>query len=95
MKNAINNHVIDFPISEQELTERAVIKGIELYASHLLKTSKGAKSTIQVSPELDSKLNAAKEFLGLSRQTMTEEALELYFKWKIYSKHIRPNTIGL
>lgn len=93
MQNLVECSQIDSDISEEEIIQRAVITGIELYADRLLPKSKGAKSTIILSPELDSKLNAAKDFLGMTRQAMIEEAIEYYFRWAIYSKHIDSNTL--
>jgi hypothetical protein len=95
MNTSINPSDSFFVISDEEIIERAVITGIELYSERLLATSRGAKSTVKVNPELDSKLNAASDFLGLTRQAMIQEAIEYYFRLAIYAKHINPNTIGL
>lgn len=95
MTTSINPSDSLFIISDEEIIERAVIKAVNAYADRLLVTSEGAKSTFIASPEIDSKLNAAKDFLGLTRQYMIHEAIEYYFRFAIYSKHIKPDTIGL
>ena len=95
MENIVELSQIGSEKSEEEIIQRAVIAVIEKYANRLLPTSTGAKSTVILSPELDSKLNAAKDFLGITRQAMIEEAIEYYFRWAIYSKRIDSNTLAL
>lgn len=95
MKNLVDLSQTDSDISEEEIIQRTVIAGIEFYADRLLPSSTGAKSTVIFSPELDSKLNAAKDFLGMTRQAMVEEAVEFYFRWSLYSKHINQSTLDI
>lgn len=95
MENLVELSQVDTDISEEEIIQSTVIAGIEFYAGRLLPTSTGAKSTVNISPTLDSKLNAAKDFLGITRQAMIEEAIEYYFRWAIYSKHINSNILDL
>lgn len=95
MKDLVDLSQIDSDISEEEIIERAVIAGIEFYADRLLPSSTGAKSTVIFPPELDSKLNAAKDFLGINRQDMVKEAVEFYFRWALYAEHINQSTLDI
>ena len=93
MKDLMDLSQIDSEISEEEIIERAVIAAIELYAKRLLPTSKRTKSTVYLSPELDSHLNSIKEFLGISRQDLVEEAVMFYTRWRIYARHINRSIL--
>lgn len=93
MNDLINLSQIDSEISEEAIIERAVIAAIELYAKRLLLTSKRTKSTVYLSPELDSHLNSIKEFLGINRQDLVEEAVMFYISWKIYARHINRSIL--
>lgn len=95
MNDLVDLSQVDSDISEEEIIERAVIAAIELYADRLKSNSKGAKSTVNLSAEMDSKLNSAKDILKLTRQAMIDEALEYYFRWALYSKHINRSTLGI
>ena len=93
MENVVELSQIDSEISEEEIIERAVIAAIELYAKRLLPTSKRTKSTVYLSQELDSHLNSIKEFLGINRQDLVEEAVWFYIKWRIYARHINRSIL--
>ena len=95
MKNLVDLSQANSDISEEEIIQRTVIAGIELYADRLLPISTGAKSTVIFPPELDSKLNAAKDFLGINRQDMVKEAVEFYFRWALYAEHINQSTLDI
>ncbi len=93
MNDLVSLSQIDSEISEEAIIERAVIAAIELYAKRLLPTSKRTKSTVYLSPELDSHLNSIKEFLNINRQDLVEEAVMFYIRWKIYARHINRSIL--
>ena len=82
---------VNADISEDEIIQRAGIAVIELNAKRIIPSTKRTKSTVYFSQKTNSKLNAIKEFLGITRQDLVEEAVDFYLGCAIYSKH----NIGL
>ena len=78
---------VNADISEDEIIQRAGIAVIELNAKRIIPSTKRTKSTVYFSQKTNSKLNAIKEFLGITRQDLVEEAVDFYLGCAIYSKH--------